>query len=157
MWIHGFSESDPTQTVRWSLRSSWKPSLPLSTPSSFRITTTNSSFPVMEMEGRITSIQSVIPREVLFPRIQDDILDNLKTHSQQLPAVRKFLLSRIKKLMSSVNPNPPSTLDACLSRTMCYILISPFFHFLYNTPQSLWRRQNAETHSHFQCDGEPDS
>ena len=98
----------------------------------------------------------IIPREVLFPRIQDDILDNLKTHSQQLPAVRKFLLSRIKKLMSSVNPNPPSTLDACLSRTMCYILFSPFFHLLHAIPQSLWRCQYAEAHSHFQCDGEPD-
>ena len=98
----------------------------------------------------------IIPREVLFPRIQDDILDNLKTHSQQLPAVRKFLLSRIKKLMSSVNPNPPSTLDACLSRTVCYIVCCPFVHLLHAIPQSLWRRQYAEAHSHFQCDGEPD-
>lgn len=76
----------------------------------------------MVMDNRKEVFCSILSREIIFPRIQDDILDNLKTHSQQLPAVRKFLITRIKKMMSYSNPQPPSTLDACLSRTMCYIL-----------------------------------
>ena len=100
-----------------------KHSLRLSTPLSSKTITTSLLFHVMEMDSRRVVFCDVIFSEIIFPRIQDDILDNLKTHSQQLPAVRKFLLTRIKKMMSFSNPQPPSTLDACLSRTMCYILV----------------------------------
>ena len=60
-------------------------------------------------------------RAILFPKCVDNISMNLKIHSQQISNVRKFLFDEINKKMKCDYP-VKATLDACLSRTLCYIL-----------------------------------
>ncbi|CBK25238.2 uncharacterized protein [Blastocystis hominis] len=59
---------------------------------------------------------------ILFPKCDENIALNLKFHSQQPKNVRRFLFPKIIELMKSDHA-VKSSLDSCLSRTLCYILL----------------------------------
>lgn len=60
-------------------------------------------------------------RKVLFPVFKGDIAQNIVAHSQQINVVNRHLHDTILKIMKQ-DTDRHCTLDACFSRTLCYIL-----------------------------------
>lgn len=90
-------------------------------PISFKVIVISSSLPSMARENRFLFYFGVMCRTILFPKCDENIALNLKFHSQQPKNVRRFLFPKIIELMKSDHA-VKSSLDSCLSRTLCYIL-----------------------------------
>ena len=104
-------------------------------PISFKTIVISSSLPSMARENRFLFSLAVMCRTILFPKCDENIALNLKFHSQQPKNVRRFLFPKIIELMKSDHA-VKSSLDSCLSRTLCYILpfcaLYAFFTLIIN-------------------------
>ena len=60
-------------------------------------------------------------RKVIFPVFKGDIAQNIVAHSQQISVVNRHLHDTVLNQMKQVSTKHCS-LDACFSRTLCYIL-----------------------------------
>ena len=88
-------------------------------------------------------------RKVIFPVFKGDIAQNIVAHSQQISVVNRHLHDTILNQMKQVSTKHCS-LDACFSRTLCYILRVFILQSLTQTPEQVREQGYQEAVSFFQ-------